>query len=258
MRVVVGKKDTPTPIFNDDMTHIVFAPYWNVPPDIVEERDGAVRRCAIRRSSQRTNMEVLDKSGNPVDPAIVDLGRSRRLPLPAAARRIELARARQVHVPELSSTSTCTTRRPTRCSRARPARSATAASGVEQPEKLAQYVLADQPDWTAEQIDEAMHGGRGDDGQAEPGRCRSISGTGRRGSPPTASCSSATISTASTRGSQHAAQTLDKLKNGRGRRAFGAAAARPQARYRRSAQQKRQSSPAADRNRPVSIASASA
>ena len=36
MRVVVGKKDTQTPIFNDEMTYLVFRPYWNVPPDIVK------------------------------------------------------------------------------------------------------------------------------------------------------------------------------------------------------------------------------
>ncbi|PYR57924.1 MAG: hypothetical protein DMF85_12240, partial [Acidobacteria bacterium] len=37
MRVVVGKKDTPTPIFSDEMTHVIFSPYWNVPPSIVEK-----------------------------------------------------------------------------------------------------------------------------------------------------------------------------------------------------------------------------
>ena len=31
---------------------------------------------------------------------------------------------------------------------------------LEQPAALAQYVLADQPEWTPEQIDAAMHGGQ--------------------------------------------------------------------------------------------------
>ncbi len=31
MRVVVGKKDTPTPIFNDEMTYLVFSPYLERP-----------------------------------------------------------------------------------------------------------------------------------------------------------------------------------------------------------------------------------
>ena len=40
---------------------------------------------------QRTNMEVLDKHGNIVDPSNVDLEQSRRLPFPSAARLVELA-----------------------------------------------------------------------------------------------------------------------------------------------------------------------
>ena len=40
---------------------------------------------------------------------------------------------------------------------------------LEQPEKLAEYVLRDQPDWTSERISEAMHGGRGARRQAEGG-----------------------------------------------------------------------------------------
>ena len=92
MRVVVGKKDTPTPIFNDDMTHVVFSPYWNVPPDIVKNETvpQALRDPAFL---QRTNMEVLDKSGNPVDPSSIDIGERRRLPVPPAAGLVELARA---------------------------------------------------------------------------------------------------------------------------------------------------------------------
>ena len=99
MRVVVGKKDTPTPIFNDQMTHLVFAPYWNVPPDIAknETLPHALKDPAFL---ERTNMEVLDKSGNVVDPASIDMEHVRRLPLPPAPRRAELARAGEVHVPE--------------------------------------------------------------------------------------------------------------------------------------------------------------
>ena len=37
MRVVTGKPESPTPIFSDQMTTVVFSPYWNVPPDIARE-----------------------------------------------------------------------------------------------------------------------------------------------------------------------------------------------------------------------------
>ena len=69
MRVVVGKKDTPTPIFNDAMTHVVFSPYWNVPPTIAQ---GETLPSALRDPSflRRTNMEVLDDKGQVVDPGV--------------------------------------------------------------------------------------------------------------------------------------------------------------------------------------------
>ncbi len=35
MAIVAGKSSTRTPVFQDQMTHIVFSPYWNVPRDIV-------------------------------------------------------------------------------------------------------------------------------------------------------------------------------------------------------------------------------
>ena len=35
INAVVGKESSKTAVFNDELTHIVFSPYWNVPPDIV-------------------------------------------------------------------------------------------------------------------------------------------------------------------------------------------------------------------------------
>ncbi len=34
-RVIVGKQETPTPVFSDAMEHIIVNPYWNVPPSII-------------------------------------------------------------------------------------------------------------------------------------------------------------------------------------------------------------------------------
>jgi len=36
-RVVVGKEDTPTPIFSDTMKFLIVNPYWNVPPSILRK-----------------------------------------------------------------------------------------------------------------------------------------------------------------------------------------------------------------------------
>ncbi len=37
MKVVTGKKDSPTPLLADRMTTVVFSPYWNIPQDIVQK-----------------------------------------------------------------------------------------------------------------------------------------------------------------------------------------------------------------------------
>jgi murein L,D-transpeptidase YcbB/YkuD len=158
MRVVVGKKDTPTPIFNDDMTHVVFAPYWNVPPDIVKNETvpQALRDPAFLA---RTHMEVLDQSGNPVDPASIDagsIGEYRFRQRPGASNSLGLVKfmfPNQFNVYLHDTPADSLFARATRsfshgCVR------------VEQPEKLAQYVLADQPSWTASRINETMHGGQ--------------------------------------------------------------------------------------------------
>jgi murein L,D-transpeptidase YcbB/YkuD len=158
MRVVVGKTDTPTPIFNDEMTHIVFAPYWNVPSDIArnETVPHALRDPAFL---DRTNMEVLDKSGNTVDPASIDMenvSAYRFRQRPGSSNSLGLVKfmfPNQFNVYLHDTPADSLFARATRsfshgCVR------------LEQPEKLAQYVLREQPSWTAERIEAAMHGGQ--------------------------------------------------------------------------------------------------
>lgn len=157
MRVVVGKRDTPTPIFSDDMTHIVFSPYWNVPPDIAknETLPSVMRDPAFLN---RTNMEVLDKSGSPVDPSSIDLsnaGEYRFRQRPGASNSLGLVKfmfpnSYNVYLHDTPADSLF----------ARATRSLShGCVRVEQPEQLARYVLADQPEWTAERIAQAMHAG---------------------------------------------------------------------------------------------------
>src|SRR5687767_12177217 len=71
MRVVVGEPDNKTPIFADEMTHVVFSPYWNVPPGIA--KDETIPRVATDPGFlARNNMEVVSPSGSVVDPSSVD------------------------------------------------------------------------------------------------------------------------------------------------------------------------------------------
>jgi L,D-transpeptidase YcbB len=158
MRVVVGKKDTPTPIFNDDMTYVVFAPYWNVPPDIAakETIPSAMKDPAFL---ERTNMEVLDSSGNVVDPGSIDPshpGNYRFRQRPGGSNSLGYVKFMfpnqfNVYLHDTPADSLF----------ARAARSFShGCVRLEQPEALATYVLGDQPEWTPERIQEAMHGGQ--------------------------------------------------------------------------------------------------
>ena len=140
------------------MTHLVFSPYWNVPPAIVKN-ETVPQTLRDPAFLARTNMEVLDSSGNAVDPASIDLanmGGYRFRQRPGASNSLGLVKfmfPNQFNVYLHDTPSDSLFARATRsfshgCVR------------LEQPDKLAQYVLADQPSWTTERIDEAMHGGQ--------------------------------------------------------------------------------------------------
>ena len=158
MRVVVGKKDTPTPVFSDTMTYIVFAPYWNVPADIVKKETlpSVMRDPAFL---QRTNMEVLDRSGNAIDPATIDLSNGagyRFRQRPGASNSLGLVK---FVFPNEFNVYLHDTPAERLFARARRSFSHGCVRLAE-PEKLAQYVLGDQPDWTTDRIEQAMHAGQ--------------------------------------------------------------------------------------------------
>ena len=71
IRVVVGAPDNKTPIFADEMTHVIFSPYWNVPPGIAREE--TIPRAVVDPDFiARNNMEVVGTSGEVIDPSTVD------------------------------------------------------------------------------------------------------------------------------------------------------------------------------------------
>ena len=141
MRVVTGKGNSPTPVLADEITSIVFSPYWNIPESIVEneilprlERDPDYL--------ERNNMEM-DESGQ----------RYRQRP----GRGNSLGAVKFVFPNNFSvylhgTPSTALFKRVERdfshgCVR------------LEHPLELAKYVLRDQPEWTEERITAAMNGG---------------------------------------------------------------------------------------------------
>jgi murein L,D-transpeptidase YcbB/YkuD len=158
MRVVVGKKQTPTPIFSEEMTYLVFSPYWNVPPDIAknETLPSVVKDAGFL---DRMNMEIVDRGGNRVDAASIDLsspGQYRFRQRPGASNSLGLVKFMfpnqfNVYLHDTPADSLFA-----RASRA----FSHGCVRLEQPDKLAAYVLRDQPDWTPERIGEAMQGGQ--------------------------------------------------------------------------------------------------
>jgi murein L,D-transpeptidase YcbB/YkuD len=139
------------------MTHIVFSPYWNVPPDIAQ---GETLPEVLKDPGflAKQNMEVLDASGRPVDPYSVDLSdpsgyRFRQRPGTGNALgfvKFMFPNQYNVYLHDTPADSLF----------ARASRSFShGCVRVEQPEALARYVLADQPEWTPDRIRAAMHAG---------------------------------------------------------------------------------------------------
>jgi murein L,D-transpeptidase YcbB/YkuD len=156
MRVVVGKQDTQTPIFSDVMTHIVFSPYWNVPDNIAQ---GETLPEILKDPGflDRNNMEVLDADGKPIDPRSVDLAdpaKYRFRQRPGAQNSLGLVKFMFPNQYNVYLHDT-----PMDSLFARASRSFShGCVRLENPLALAEYVLRDQPQWTRERIEEAMHG----------------------------------------------------------------------------------------------------
>ncbi len=155
MPVVVGKKDSPTPIFADRMTYIVFSPYWNVPPDIARD-ETLPSMLKDPDFLERANMEIVDRAGTVVDASDVDIddySAYRFRQRPGGSNALGLVKfmfPNQFNVYLHDTPADSLFERVGRslshgCVR------------VAEPEALAAYVLRDQPEWTTARIEEAMH-----------------------------------------------------------------------------------------------------
>jgi murein L,D-transpeptidase YcbB/YkuD len=85
-RAVVGRPMRMTPIFKSRITYLEANPTWTVPPTIL----GEDVLPAIRRDPhylQEKNMRVIDRHGNPVDPAGIDWSRYRGSNFPYMIRQ---------------------------------------------------------------------------------------------------------------------------------------------------------------------------
>ena len=160
MRVIVGEPDHQTPLFSDEMTYVVFSPYWNIPPEIL--RDETLPRVVNDPDYlRRNNMEVVGTSGDVVDAAMVDWTdpeatkglRFRQAPGPEnALGLVKFIFPNHFNVYLHDTPGDRLFNKEQRalshgCIR------------VEQPVELAKYVMQQHPNWTEPRIRAAMNAG---------------------------------------------------------------------------------------------------
>jgi murein L,D-transpeptidase YcbB/YkuD len=141
MKVVTGKKDSPTPVLADEMTTVVFSPYWNIPSEIVS-KEILPKLQADPDYLERNNIE-LDESGQ----------RYRQRPGKGnSLGQVKFLFPNHFNVYLHDTPAASLFARIERdfshgCVR------------LERPLDLAKYVLRDQPEWTDERIVAAMNRG---------------------------------------------------------------------------------------------------
>ena len=156
MRVVVGQPDTPTPLFSDRMTYVVFSPTWSIPESIIR-KETLPRIAEDPGYLERNHIEVVSGS-EVVDPADIDWSdeddtealRFRQKPGPENALGLV-----KFIFPNNFSVYLHDTPADALFNRERRAFSH-GCIRVENPVGLARYVLGDQPEWTEERIRAAM------------------------------------------------------------------------------------------------------
>jgi len=160
MRVVVGDPKHPTPLFDDEMTTIVFSPNWNVPESIIRN-EMLPRLVNDPGYLERQDIQVVGTSGETVDVQAVDWGDEgamtglhfRQEPGPKnALGLVKFVFPNQFDVYMHDTPADSLFKKERRalshgCIR------------LENPVALAQYVLRDKPEWTPERISAAMNAG---------------------------------------------------------------------------------------------------
>lgn len=164
MAVIVGRAmSTQTPVFIDEMTHLIFRPYWNVPTSIVRQEI----LPALRRDPgylQRQGMEIVKGLGDdaPVMPpdaeniALLRQGVLRLRQRPGPANSLGLVKFVFPNDANVYMHDT-----PARQLFSRSRRDFShGCIRLEDPTALAQWALHDQRDWTRERILAAMQGSK--------------------------------------------------------------------------------------------------
>jgi murein L,D-transpeptidase YcbB/YkuD len=142
--VVVGKEGHSTMMFNGDLNQVVFSPYWNVPPSIVAKEI----LPAMEKNPNYLAKENMETTGNDDGLPVI-----RQKPGPGnALGKVKFLFPNSFNIYFHDTPAKSLFEKDKRayshgCIR------------VREPEKLANYVLRNQPEWTPEKISEAMNSG---------------------------------------------------------------------------------------------------
>jgi len=143
--VVVGKEGHSTMMFNGDLNQVVFSPYWNVPPSIVAKEI----LPAMEKNKNYLAKENMEITGNDAD-GLPDI---RQRPGPGnALGKVKFLFPNSFNIYFHDTPAKSLFEKDKRayshgCIR------------VREPEKLVNFVLRNQPEWTPEKISEAMNSG---------------------------------------------------------------------------------------------------
>lgn len=158
MRSIVGKNYRETPVFNSQVTYLVFSPSWTVPPTI-QRNDviPAVRKNLSYLSDK--NMKVFDSYGNQVDPASINWkSQGMRYTIRQSPGAHNALGKVKFMFPNKHNVYLHDT--PSRELFARDER--TFSSGcirIEKPYELSELLLQEMPEWSGDRIRQAMNSG---------------------------------------------------------------------------------------------------
>jgi L,D-transpeptidase YcbB len=145
MNVVVGSEKNQTAIFNDELTHIVFSPYWNVPQSIVQNEILPAMRRNRRYLSANGYERVGTENGLPKIRQKPGKGNSLGLV------KFLFPNEHDIYFHDSPAKSLFTHRIRAYshgCVR------------LAEPAKLAAYLLKDDPQWSPDKIEAAMNAGK--------------------------------------------------------------------------------------------------
>jgi murein L,D-transpeptidase YcbB/YkuD len=161
MRVVVGKAaGHKTPVFDGDLKHVVFRPYWSVPPSI--QRNEIAPKLSAAYAAKH-NYEIVDGSGRVQSVTDETVRRVRNGSLqvrqkPGTANALGLVKFLFPNDNNVYLHST-----PQQALFARSRRDFShGCVRVEDPVKLAEWVLRAKPEWSSEKIKATISGDRDD------------------------------------------------------------------------------------------------